>query len=113
MEVARYSLATGAPVVLAGDYNVMPTELDVYKPERWRGDALFRLLDLQRIGASHHAIAASRLTDRRTMPRAERVLAVGVGNVADVQTATAKRTSESVGLFFVARDNGCDRIGRG
>jgi exodeoxyribonuclease-3 len=30
------------PVVLAGDYNVMPTELDVYKPERWMDDALFR-----------------------------------------------------------------------
>lgn len=30
------------PVVLAGDYNVMPTDLDVYKPERWRKDALFR-----------------------------------------------------------------------
>jgi exodeoxyribonuclease-3 len=35
-------LQTGAPVVLAGDYNVMPTELDVYKPERWAKDALFR-----------------------------------------------------------------------
>jgi exodeoxyribonuclease-3 len=35
-------LATGAPVVLAGDYNVMPTDLDVYKPEHWRDDALFR-----------------------------------------------------------------------
>ena len=34
-------LATGAPVVLAGDYNVMPTDLDVYRPERWRDDALF------------------------------------------------------------------------
>ena len=32
---------SGAPVVLAGDYNVMPTELDVYKPERWSNDALF------------------------------------------------------------------------
>ncbi len=30
-----------APVVIAGDYNVMPTDLDVYKPERWREDALF------------------------------------------------------------------------
>jgi exodeoxyribonuclease-3 len=30
------------PVVLTGDYNVMPTELDVYKPERWVDDALFR-----------------------------------------------------------------------
>jgi exodeoxyribonuclease-3 len=35
-------LAERAPVVLAGDYNVMPTDLDVYKPERWRDDALFR-----------------------------------------------------------------------
>jgi exodeoxyribonuclease-3 len=34
--------ASGKPVVLTGDYNVMPTELDVYKPERWVGDALFR-----------------------------------------------------------------------
>ena len=28
--------------MLAGDYNVMPTDLDVYKPERWIDDALFR-----------------------------------------------------------------------
>ena len=34
--------ATGTPVVLAGDYNVMPTDLDVYAPERWVDDALFR-----------------------------------------------------------------------
>jgi len=32
-----------APVVLAGDYNVIPTERDVYKPERWVDDALFRV----------------------------------------------------------------------
>ncbi len=35
-------LGSGAPVILAGDYNVMPTDLDVYKPERWLDDALFR-----------------------------------------------------------------------
>ena len=35
-------LRAGGPVVLAGDYNVMPTDLDVYAPERWRDDALFR-----------------------------------------------------------------------
>jgi len=35
-------LASGKPVVLTGDYNVMPTEIDVYKPERWVNDALFR-----------------------------------------------------------------------
>ena len=34
-------LASKAPVVIAGDFNVMPTELDVYKPERWLHDALF------------------------------------------------------------------------
>jgi exodeoxyribonuclease-3 len=32
-----------APVILAGDYNVIPTERDVYKPERWVDDALFRI----------------------------------------------------------------------
>jgi exodeoxyribonuclease III len=32
-----------SPVVLAGDYNVIPTERDVYKPERWVDDALFRV----------------------------------------------------------------------
>src|SRR6187401_3819843 len=30
------------PVVLAGDYNVIPTDLDVYKPENWQDDALFQ-----------------------------------------------------------------------
>jgi len=35
-------IRSGAPVILAGDYNVMPTELDVYKPESWLDDALFR-----------------------------------------------------------------------
>jgi exodeoxyribonuclease III len=41
-EHAADLLATGVPAVLAGDYNVMPTDLDVYKPERWQDDALFR-----------------------------------------------------------------------
>ncbi|MCB8878092.1 exodeoxyribonuclease III [Acidisoma silvae] len=35
-------IAADYPVVLAGDFNVMPTDLDVYKPERWVDDALFR-----------------------------------------------------------------------
>jgi hypothetical protein len=39
---AKDLLKSGDPVVLAGDYNVMPTDLDVYAPERWVGDALFR-----------------------------------------------------------------------
>lgn len=35
-------LAFKVPVLLVGDFNVIPTELDVYKPERWVEDALFR-----------------------------------------------------------------------
>jgi exodeoxyribonuclease-3 len=40
-EHARDLLDSGAPAILIGDYNVIPTELDVYKPERWAKDALF------------------------------------------------------------------------
>lgn len=39
---AEQLLSFELPVILAGDFNVMPTELDVYKPERWVDDALFR-----------------------------------------------------------------------
>ena len=35
-------VSSKSPVILAGDYNVIPTERDVYKPERWVNDALFR-----------------------------------------------------------------------
>lgn len=35
-------MATGKPVILTGDFNVIPTDIDVYKPERWINDALFR-----------------------------------------------------------------------
>lgn len=34
-------IASGLPVIIAGDFNVMPTDRDVYKPERWLDDALF------------------------------------------------------------------------
>ncbi|MCU7613148.1 exodeoxyribonuclease III [Chryseobacterium sp. GMJ5] len=30
------------PAILIGDFNIIPTELDVYKPEKWVDDALFR-----------------------------------------------------------------------
>jgi exodeoxyribonuclease III len=39
---AKNLLDHDLPVVIAGDFNVMPTDLDVYAPERWRDDALFR-----------------------------------------------------------------------
>jgi exodeoxyribonuclease-3 len=40
---AAQLVARDTPVVLAGDYNVIPTAKDVYKPERWVNDALFRI----------------------------------------------------------------------
>lgn len=39
---AAERISSKKPVVICGDYNVMPTEKDVYKPERWVKDALFR-----------------------------------------------------------------------
>ncbi|SFN10371.1 exodeoxyribonuclease III [Variovorax sp. OV329] len=33
-------LATGHPVVLAGDYNVVPTDFDIYSMDSWRDNAL-------------------------------------------------------------------------
>ena len=41
-ERAKLLMESGAPAMLVGDFNVMPTDLDVYKPERWVDDALFR-----------------------------------------------------------------------
>jgi exodeoxyribonuclease-3 len=32
---------TGKPVIIAGDYNVIPEDIDAYKPERWVNDAVF------------------------------------------------------------------------
>jgi exodeoxyribonuclease-3 len=39
---AKKLLKFNHPVILIGDYNVMPTELDVYKPEKYIDNALFR-----------------------------------------------------------------------
>ena len=52
-------LASKAPVVLAGDFNVMPTEIDVYKPERWLDDALFA----PEVRAAYAALVAQGWTD--------------------------------------------------
>lgn len=35
-------VACGHPVVLAGDYNVVPTDFDIYDPKSWRKDALLQ-----------------------------------------------------------------------
>jgi len=34
--------ASGHPVALAGDFNVIPTDLDVYNPKSWKRDALMQ-----------------------------------------------------------------------
>lgn len=52
-------IASGKPVILTGDYNVMPSERDVYKPERWVDDALFR----PETRAAFHKLAAQGWTD--------------------------------------------------
>ncbi|WP_343690985.1 exodeoxyribonuclease III [Chitinophaga sp.] len=38
---ARRLIKKGTPVILVGDYNTVPTELDAHKPERWVNDAVF------------------------------------------------------------------------
>ncbi len=48
-----------APVVVAGDFNVMPTDLDVYVPERWRDDALFA----PEVKAAYHRLLEQGWTD--------------------------------------------------
>src|SRR3954465_3738785 len=63
-------LASGSPAVLAGDFNVMPTDMDVYKPERWGDDALFR----PEVRDAFHQLLAQGWTDAlRTMHPNERI----------------------------------------
>ena len=52
-------LAENKPVIMTGDFNVMPTELDVYKPERWVDDALFR----PEVRAAFHELLGQGWTD--------------------------------------------------
>ena len=40
-EHAQHLLDSKVPALLIGDFNVIPTDFDVYKPERWAKDALF------------------------------------------------------------------------
>lgn len=41
LDHGRELIDSGAPAILIGDYNIIPTDEDVYKPERWLKDALF------------------------------------------------------------------------
>ncbi|QIL03278.1 exodeoxyribonuclease III [Sphingomonas sinipercae] len=48
---ARQLLDSGVPAILIGDFNVIPTDFDVYKPERWLKDALFAVEAKERYAA--------------------------------------------------------------
>jgi exodeoxyribonuclease-3 len=39
---ARHTLLTEEPLILAGDFNVIPARADVHNPDSWLTDALFR-----------------------------------------------------------------------
>ncbi|MDI3319957.1 exodeoxyribonuclease III [Pinibacter soli] len=56
---AKDLLSRDEPTILTGDYNVMPTELDVYKPEKWVDDALFR----PEVREAFHTLVAQGWTD--------------------------------------------------
>ena len=56
---AKVLLDFKTPVILLGDFNVMPTEQDVYKPERWVKDALF----LPEVREAFHNLVAQGWTD--------------------------------------------------
>lgn len=67
---ARALLETGAPVALVGDYNVMPTDLDAYAPEKWLDNALFR----PEVKEAYRELVAQGWTDAvRTLHPGERV----------------------------------------
>lgn len=67
---AKELLSSGGPVVLAGDYNVIPTELDVYNPARWLGDALF----LPEVRNAFHSLVEQGWTDAlRTLHPEEKI----------------------------------------
>jgi exodeoxyribonuclease-3 len=52
-------LAAGVPAVLAGDFNIIPSDADVYAPDRWREDALMR----HEVQAAYAALLAQGWSD--------------------------------------------------
>ena len=53
-DYSRERLLLEQPLVLGGDYNVIPTEADVHDPNLWVGDALFLPTTRQRFRALTH-----------------------------------------------------------
>lgn len=51
---AEQRLALEEPFILLGDFNLIPTRLDVHDPEAWWGDALYRPESLEKFRALSH-----------------------------------------------------------
>ena len=63
-------LASGRSIVLAGDYNVIPTDIDVYNPKNWLKDALF----LPEVRDAYQRLVAQGWTDAlRVLHPGERI----------------------------------------
>ena len=56
---AEMLITSGKKVILTGDFNVMPTEKDVYKPEKFKNDALF----LPEVREAFHNLISQGWTD--------------------------------------------------
>jgi len=50
-EHAKSLYGCGHPVVMAGDYNVVPTDFDIYNPKSWKKDALLQPESRERFAA--------------------------------------------------------------
>jgi exodeoxyribonuclease-3 len=96
---AAMLIKTRAPVVLAGDYNVIPTTLDVYKPENWKDDALFR----PEVRASYRRLLDMGWTDAvRNLHPEERIYTFG-----DYFRNAYGRNAGSASIIFCSRRPSC------
>ena len=88
--------AAGVPAVLAGDYNVVPTDLDIYPTKSWANDALLQ----PESRAAFQRLARDRL-DRRDPHAASRgpdvhVLGLQAGSLASRRRSSPRSASCSV-----------------
>ncbi len=56
---AELLITSGKKVIIAGDFNVIPTDFDVYKPEKYKKDALF----LPEVREAFHELIGQGWTD--------------------------------------------------
>ncbi len=92
MTISRERLKLEEPLVLAGDYNVIPTAADVHNPAAWAKDALF----LPQTREKFRALINLGLTDAvravSDAPRPLHVLGLPGRRLAEELTASASTT---------------------